>query len=105
MQRVCQCICEVQTQDTFFVTKEVASQMELDGTSTLEFELVIIRQHSNNISWVLGRNRKIVDVDGDVLVAIIDSTHPDAWVSKKRKVSHVSQAQQELLRPSQSTRP
>jgi hypothetical protein len=37
--------------NTFFVTEEIASQMELDETSILDFELVVLRQCSNNTSW------------------------------------------------------
>jgi hypothetical protein len=64
--------------------------MKLDGTSALELELVVFSQSSNNTSWILRCNREIVYVDGDVFVVVINSTHPNAWISMRRKESHAS---------------
>jgi hypothetical protein len=39
-----------EAQDAFCLPKEIASQVELDRTSTLELELVILSQRSNDAS-------------------------------------------------------
>jgi hypothetical protein len=44
------------------------------------------------LSPVFRCNRKIVFVDGDVFMVIVDLTHPNAWISKRCKKSHVLQA-------------
>jgi hypothetical protein len=45
--------------DTFFITEELASQLGLDGhTSILEFELAILSQRSNNASWIFNGDGK-----------------------------------------------
>jgi hypothetical protein len=64
--------------------------MVLDGTGTLEFKLVVVSQLLDYTGWIFRCNREVIYVDRYIFVEVIDSSHPDAWVSKGWKESHVS---------------
>ena len=51
-----------------FVRPIIATEKVLDGSRAFEFEAVFVDQGVGDSLGVLGRDGKVVDVDGDVFV-------------------------------------
>ena len=68
--------------------------MELDATGTLEFEIVLLGQHSYDTagSFKAIKCLSTYIIEDEVFVVIIDSTYPNAWISKRWKEFYVLQA-------------
>jgi hypothetical protein len=58
--------------------------------STLKLEIVLVHQDVGDALGVLRTDGKVVYVRCDVLIMIVDTSHPDIWLGLAREEAHVS---------------
>jgi len=76
--------------------------MEGDQARTLQLELVVLFESSDDGLRILADNGKVINIDSYVLIMIINMVHPDvgfglAWIE-----AHLMQAGSKSLMPSPS---
>jgi hypothetical protein len=67
--------------------------------STLKLEVVLVDQGVSDGLGVLRTDGKVVYVRCDVLIMIVDTTHPDIWFGLAREEAHVSKTCGEEIMP------
>ncbi len=67
--------------------------------STLKLEVVLVHQCVGDGLGVLRTDGKVVYVHCDVLIMIIDTSHPDIWFGLAREEAHVSKTCGEAFMP------
>jgi hypothetical protein len=58
--------------------------------STLKLEIVLVHQDVGDGLGVLRTDGKVVYIRCDVLIMIVDTSHPDIWFGLAREEAHVS---------------
>jgi hypothetical protein len=58
--------------------------------STLKLEIVLVHQDVSDGLGVLRADGKVIYVCCDVLIMIVNTSHPDIWLGLARKEAHVS---------------
>jgi hypothetical protein len=67
--------------------------------STLKLEVVLVHQGVGDGLGVLRTDGKVVYIRCDVLIMIIDTSHPDIWFCLAREEAHVSKTCGEAFMP------
>jgi hypothetical protein len=67
--------------------------------STLKLEVVLVHQGVGDGLGVFRTDGKVVYIRCDVLIMIIDTSHPDIWFGLAREEAHVSKTGGEAFMP------
>jgi hypothetical protein len=67
--------------------------------STLKLEVVLVHQGVGDGLGVLRTDGKVIYVRCDVLIMIVDTSHPDIWFGLAREEAHVSKTCGETFMP------
>jgi hypothetical protein len=67
--------------------------------STLKLEVVLVHQGVGDGLGVLRADGKVIYVHCDVLIMIVNTSHPDIWFGLAREEAHVSKTCREAFMP------
>ena len=81
-------LCGSCTECAFCVSPIVHTKVELEWSGTFQFELLVVRQRVCDGFRILTRNCQVVDVDGNIFVVVVKSSHPYVCFSFAREESH-----------------
>jgi hypothetical protein len=67
--------------------------------STLKLEVVLVHQGVSDGLGVIRTDRKVIYICCDVLIMIVNTSHPDIWFGLARGEAHVSKTCGEAFMP------
>jgi hypothetical protein len=75
------------------------TKMVINQPSTFQFEHILFSKHICNCLGVLAQNAEVVYVNSNVLIKVINSTHPNVWFSLTGFKTHLPEMLGKLLMP------
>lgn len=86
------------------VPYEVASEVEGDRSSALKLEMVIVLECLDDSLRLLADNSEVVDIYADILVVVVDESHPNVGFGLGGFESNVLEMGSKLVVPSDAAR-